>query len=588
LRRPRRNRFRPSRTVAEQVRLLPWLALGTVVGLAFAIAAPVIELVATRRSRYLVHGAVTAIGVATLALVVTQPRPGSSATLTPEQLPAAPDQAATEDASAPDPMAVQPAERDDPPLIPEIRPRQAPKPPAPQHHAVEDGENLRVIAAKFGLSPLTILAANALDDPDLLMVGQDLLIPPVDGALHTLKPGESIASVAEHYGVDVGNLVKVNDLGADPGVVLPGTTIVVPGVDPMVDPYAGEATDDGGDAAGGSSDQQAASTGPATALRAHGPIPSTRTYEVQPGDTLAGIADTFGVDVDTILSNNGIADPDTVLPGVDLRILPVKGVEYTVEPDETLADIAWKYQVDLGVLLDYNDLNDPDLLLVGTKIVVPGGHLRAPSAPAPVAASSSSVSSSSSSSTSTSTSSGSRSTAASSSSASSGSGSSSASARSASAGYSAGAAAAPKPKPAAAAPAAAPAPVASAGGGGGGGSVVGTAMRYVGSRYVFGGTGPSGFDCSGFVYYVMNNSGSAVGRGMWQQYNAGAHVSQSQLKPGDVVFFANTYMPGLSHDGIYIGNGQFVHAADEGSGVTVSSINSSYWQNHYVGATRIN
>lgn len=111
-------------------------------------------------------------------------------------------------------------------------------------------------------------------------------------------------------------------------------------------------------------------------------------------------------------------------------------------------------------------------------------------------------------------------------------------------------------------------------------------MQYVGSRYVFGGTSPSGFDCSGFVYYVLNHSGAPVGRGMWQQYNAGTHVSQGSLQPGDIVFFANTYEPGLSHDGIYIGGGQFVHAANEQSGVTVSSLNSSYWQAHYVNATR--
>src|SRR6185503_5002002 len=111
--------------------------------------------------------------------------------------------------------------------------------------------------------------------------------------------------------------------------------------------------------------------------------PSTRTYEVQQGDTLLGIADTFGVDVDTILSSNGIDDPDTIKPGSELRILPVKGLEYTVQSGETLADISNKYQVDLGLLLDYNDLNDPDVINIGSKLVVPGGKLRADAAPAP-------------------------------------------------------------------------------------------------------------------------------------------------------------------------------------------------------------
>jgi peptidoglycan DL-endopeptidase CwlO len=112
-------------------------------------------------------------------------------------------------------------------------------------------------------------------------------------------------------------------------------------------------------------------------------------------------------------------------------------------------------------------------------------------------------------------------------------------------------------------------------------------MKYMGYRYVFGGTSPAGFDCSGFVYYIHNISGAPVGRGMWQQYNGGSHIPISSLQPGDTVFFANTYMPGLSHDGIYIGNGQFIHANDEQTGVTISSMNTAYWTSHYVGATRL-
>ena len=112
-------------------------------------------------------------------------------------------------------------------------------------------------------------------------------------------------------------------------------------------------------------------------------------------------------------------------------------------------------------------------------------------------------------------------------------------------------------------------------------------MKFQGYRYVFGGTSPAGFDCSGFVYYIHSVSGAPVGRGMWQQYNGGAHIPISALQPGDTVFFANTYMPGLSHDGIYIGGGQFIHASDERTGVTISSLYTGYWQAHYVGATRL-
>jgi peptidoglycan DL-endopeptidase CwlO len=74
---------------------------------------------------------------------------------------------------------------------------------------------------------------------------------------------------------------------------------------------------------------------------------------------------------------------------------------------------------------------------------------------------------------------------------------------------------------------------------------------------------------------------------MLGEYNAGSHPSKDDLKPGDLVFFQNTYSAGLSHNGIYIGNGQFVHAADEKVGVTVSNLGTAYWSGHWFGATRL-
>jgi cell wall-associated NlpC family hydrolase/nucleoid-associated protein YgaU len=550
------------------------------------------EQLASYRPRYLLHGIVAVVGVATFSSIAVQPhrtptasaqQPVAAAEVSPpllplnvdESLPAAhpaDEQTAPHaaDAAAPQPTA-EPAK--DAPAKPTV-------------HTVEDGETLRMIAARFGVSPETIMAANNLRDPDLLQVGQDLVILPTDGVLYTLRDGESIKGVAERFGVDMTDILHANDVGPDPDVVQAGTKLVVPGADPVqpsaqddaAATTAASASSSGGTAqAGGDSDQHAASVGGGASLPIGGShaVPSTRTYEVQPGDTLATIADTFGVDVDTILSSNGINDPDTIKPGSELTILPVKGLEYEVHPDETLADIAWKYQVDLGLLLDYNSLDNPDMLRVGAKLVVPGGKLRADAAPAPAPAAASS------------------------------------SAADAPAPRTQAVVAAPavvqapappkpapkpaataapapaapaKPAPAPAAPA--PAPPAIAAGGGGGG-IVASAMKYVGSRYAFGGTSPAGFDCSGFVFYIHNHSGAPVGRGMWQQYNGGAHISMNALQPGDTVFFANTYMPGLSHDGIYIGGGQFVHASDERTGVTISSLYTSYWQSHYVGATRL-
>jgi cell wall-associated NlpC family hydrolase/uncharacterized protein (DUF433 family) len=496
--------------------------------------------------RYLLHGVVAAVSVAALSWIALQPRPIPTAAAA-----AAPVVDSSPPMVALDLPPAEPTAVPAPPINDMLEARIAPaEPPKPIMHTVEEGESVRMLAARYGLSPETIMAANGLRNPDLLQVGQNLVILPTDGVLYTLKSGETIGKVAERFNVDAADIIRANVLGPNPDLVQPGTRLVVPGATPVISrrtSYTAQAA---------SGDQAAATVGvPLPLDDTADAVPSTRTYEVQPGDTLAGIADTFGVDVQTILSTNGVDDPDTIHPGSELRILPVKGLEYEVGSGETLADVAYKYQVDLGLLLDYNDLDDPDVIRIGAKLVVPGGKLRPDLIPAPVVE---------------------------------------APARTQPA-ASSGAAivqvpAAPKPAPQPAAPAPKPAPAPAApvlASGGSGDTVVANAMKFLGYRYVFGGTSPAGFDCSGFVYYIHNHSGAPVGRGMWQQYNGGAHIPMSALQPGDTVFFANTYMPGLSHDGIYIGGGQFIHASDERTGVTISSIYTSYWQAHYVGATRL-
>jgi cell wall-associated NlpC family hydrolase len=109
------------------------------------------------------------------------------------------------------------------------------------------------------------------------------------------------------------------------------------------------------------------------------------------------------------------------------------------------------------------------------------------------------------------------------------------------------------------------------------GGVVGIAMRYLGTPYVWGGASPSGFDCSGFTMYVYAQVGVSLPHSSYAQYGMGVPVSQSDLQPGDLVFFY-----GLGHVGIYIGGGQYIHAPHTGDVVKISSIGSGY-----VGARRI-
>ena len=112
--------------------------------------------------------------------------------------------------------------------------------------------------------------------------------------------------------------------------------------------------------------------------------------------------------------------------------------------------------------------------------------------------------------------------------------------------------------------------------------VVGIALHYLGTPYVWGGSSPAGFDCSGFVAYVYAQVGVSLPHYTGAQWNMGVPVSRDQLEPGDLVFF-----DGLGHVGIYIGGGQFVHAPHTGDVVKISSLSESWYAATYDGARRI-
>jgi cell wall-associated NlpC family hydrolase len=115
-------------------------------------------------------------------------------------------------------------------------------------------------------------------------------------------------------------------------------------------------------------------------------------------------------------------------------------------------------------------------------------------------------------------------------------------------------------------------------------SVVGIAMQYLGVKYVWGGASPSGFDCSGLVMYVYAQVGVSLPHYTVAQWNYPDAVSvpRNELEPGDLVFFA-----GLGHVGIYVGNGQFIHAPHTGDVVRIDSLSEGWYSSEYDGAKRI-
>jgi cell wall-associated NlpC family hydrolase len=117
-------------------------------------------------------------------------------------------------------------------------------------------------------------------------------------------------------------------------------------------------------------------------------------------------------------------------------------------------------------------------------------------------------------------------------------------------------------------------------------AVVRRALGYLGTRYRYGASGARGFDCSGFTSYIYRQHGISLPHNSAAQYRVGKPVSRSELRPGDLVFF-RTRGNRISHVGIYIGNGKFVHASSARGRVRVDTLTSGYYHQRYVGARRI-
>ena len=118
-------------------------------------------------------------------------------------------------------------------------------------------------------------------------------------------------------------------------------------------------------------------------------------------------------------------------------------------------------------------------------------------------------------------------------------------------------------------------------------SIIAVAEKNLGVPYVYGGASPNGFDCSGLVYYCYLQCGKQIERTATAQYRQGVYVEKDKLEPGDLVFFVTPGTNSIGHVGIYIGDGEFIHASTGHGYIMVAELSNSYFTSYYYGACRI-
>ncbi len=117
--------------------------------------------------------------------------------------------------------------------------------------------------------------------------------------------------------------------------------------------------------------------------------------------------------------------------------------------------------------------------------------------------------------------------------------------------------------------------------------IIKTAKSYLGTRYRYGGTSRKGMDCSGFTKTVMKKHGKTLPRTSRSQASSGKHIAKKDLKAGDLVFFSSKNTKNITHVGIALGNGKFIHASSSKKKVVVTSLSKKYYVRHYKGARRV-
>jgi LysM repeat protein len=221
-------------------------------------------------------------------------------------------------------------------------------------YVVESGDTLGNIARAHDISVADLATANGIVDPDLIRVGQVLVIPGSQGggggAVHVVAAGDTLADIAAHFATTVAALVEANQL-TNPDLLRVGQELSLP-----------------------------------TANTANAALPVTsdaQSHAVAAGETLAQIAARYGITPETLAAVNGITDPSLIYVGTTLRLAgpvattaavsPIGGAVHVVATGENLNSVAARYGTSVSQLVTTNGLADPNLIRVGQELTIPGG-----------------------------------------------------------------------------------------------------------------------------------------------------------------------------------------------------------------------
>jgi LysM repeat protein/cell wall-associated NlpC family hydrolase len=428
-------------------------------------------------------------------------------------------------------------------------------------YTVKKGDSLWKISQQYHTTVSQIKNDNHLTG-DIIYPNQKFKVPSQTPKKYKIVSGDTLSGIAKKYGVKVSQLKEWNNLSSD--LIYAGDTLKINSSSATVSSTANSTANSTSNSTANSNSNSTANNSTANSSTANNTAKSAATqkstapngtYQIVKGDTLSGVAQKFGVTVSQLKEWNHLSS-DWIVAGSALKVDGPSSAASSSNGSSTQSNQS------SGATSSSSNAGSASSQTSGSSSTQSSSSNNSGSTTNSTQSSqSSNAQSSSQASGSTSSSQSSQSSSAQSSSSNAGSSSSSSASTSSSRAVSKNT-------------------VSSSPNSGSysGSAVAQIAQKYIGAPYRFGGTTPSGFDCSGFVFYVYNQAGKSIAR----QSAAGYYGSSYQVsspQPGDLIFFQDTYKSGISDVGIYLGNNQFISDSDKS--VSIKSLSNPYWKSHF-------